>query len=181
MNENEKLYLFPILLLLAFPAIGQALRSAKADNYYNEYQFAYSSRAYEKVLKSEPGNAVAIARLVQCYVRLGNTGKARHWLDKAVDLPVTDVRYYRELAAVLAMNGRYAEAGRLFEKAAEANDQESLKWQQAYKDLSIFYEDSLLYEINIVYFNASSSDFSPALLDHASFKKEVSCIILIQT
>ncbi|MCC9135786.1 OmpA family protein [Pontibacter silvestris] len=162
----KKRYLLPALLLMAYSVVGQAPKYKKADKYFKAYQFAEAAQAYEKALKSEPDNAIVMAKLVQCYVKLENTERAEFWLNKAMDAPLTDASYYRELAALLAVNGRYTEAGLLYEKAVTANDEESVKWLQAYKNLNTFYEDSLLYKVNKVSFNSGFSDFSPAFYDN---------------
>ena len=159
----KKRYFLPVLLLSATTAFGQASKTAKADRYYQAYDFAAAAKAYEKVVKAEPGNTAAVVKLVQCYARLENTAKAKYWLDKAVEMPATDAKNYRELAALLATDARYEDAAKVYEKAVAAGDKESIKWQQAYQNINAFYEDSLLYEVKKAPFNSAFSDFSPAM------------------
>ncbi|GAB3204625.1 outer membrane protein OmpA-like peptidoglycan-associated protein [Pontibacter aydingkolensis] len=158
----KKRYLLPVLLFAATSAFGQAVKSVKADKYYEAYQFAAAVKAYEKALILEPGNAALLAKVVQCYIKLGNAERAKYWLDKAAEATASDAQGYRELAAVLATDARYAAATQLYDKAAATNDQESIKWQKAYKNLGTFYEDSALYNVKKVSFNSGFSDFSPA-------------------
>ncbi|MFC6997200.1 OmpA family protein [Rufibacter roseus] len=158
----KKRYVLPLLLLLAGSAVGQTNQTAKADKYYETYDFPAAASAYEKILKSQPNNTTVIIKLVQSYARLGNTAQVNYWLNKALEAPITDNKQYKELAALLAMNNRHAEAEQLYQKAVAQNDEESIKWQQAYQNIHSFYEDSLLYEVSKVPFNSAYSDFSPA-------------------
>lgn len=158
----KKRYLLPVLLLAANSVLGQSSKTAKADKYFNAYQFEAAANAYEKALKKEPANAEAMLKLIQSYLKLEDTEKANYWLNKAAEANLSTGKQYREAAALLATKARYQEALKLYGKAVAANDAESIKWQKAYQNLNAFYEDSLLYTINRAMFNSSFSDFSPA-------------------
>ena len=158
----KKRYLIPALLLAANCALGQSGKTAKADQYFDTYQYEAAAKAYEKVVAKEPENAAAILNLVKSYIKLDDAEKANNWLDKLATTELSTGARYREAAALLATRARYQEATKLYSKAVAANDTESIKWLQAYQNLPAFYEDSLLYTINRATFNSSYSDFSPA-------------------
>ena len=92
---------------------------ARADKQYNLYLYNLARYSYEQVLKKEPKNAYAQARIGDCYFQLNRPSESLSWYEKAVKQsdakPDMQLRY----ANALMFTGDYTAAKKWFRSYAD--------------------------------------------------------------
>jgi hypothetical protein len=63
----KKIAVILVVSLCALPAIAQSSLHRKAEKCYNKFEFASAAYLYEKIVRKNPTDHNALARLEQCY------------------------------------------------------------------------------------------------------------------
>lgn len=87
--------------------------------------FESAAKAYEKILKKDPKNAVAQFNLGRSYNKLNKDKEAEKALREAVKLSPEDSEYQTELGAILIKLAQYEDAVRVLKKALELDENNS--------------------------------------------------------
>ncbi|MFD2965421.1 MULTISPECIES: OmpA family protein [Olivibacter] len=119
----KKLYIYPYLLVLILLGSGvqaqeQPTLRDRANQLYNEYQFAKAAQLYERLVDSKKPRQSDLENLADCYRKMNNYGMAENWyvrvLEDSTSNPINKLRY----AEVLKANAKYAEAKKVFQEYA---------------------------------------------------------------
>ncbi|MEH6307379.1 OmpA family protein [Olivibacter sp. CPCC 100613] len=123
----KKLYIYPYLLVLILLGSGvqaqeQPTLRDRANQLYNEYQYAKAAQLYERLVDSKKPRQNDLQNLADCYRKMGNYELAENWyvrvLEDSTSNPVNKLRY----AEVLKANAKYAEAKKAFQEYAGKAD-----------------------------------------------------------
>jgi tetratricopeptide (TPR) repeat protein len=133
--------LFPVFVLLAFPAGTKAAQDAEqptdqavvARKYEQAGDKLKAAETYEQIVKGDPGKSIVLARrIATIYAESGQTNKAIEWA-KEVMKTSPDPQAY--LAGIHAMLGNYPEAIRIVDeeivREKDARRGIMLRWQLA--------------------------------------------------
>ncbi|MFC6099974.1 OmpA family protein [Olivibacter domesticus] len=128
----KNLYIYPYLIVLLLLGIGvqaqeQPSLRDRANQFYNEYQYAKAAPLFESLVDSKRPRATDLERLADCYRKMNNYSVAENWyvrvLEDSTSNPINFLRY----AEVLKANGKYKEAKGAFEQyATKGGDSEEI-------------------------------------------------------
>ena len=91
----------------------------------SEKAFESAAKAYEKILKKDPKDAVAQFNLGRSFNKLNKDKEAEKALREAVKLSPEDSEYQTELGAILIKLAQYEDAVRVLKKAIELDENNS--------------------------------------------------------
>lgn len=153
-----------VILLLITNFVFSQLALEKANTHYARMEYKDAADLYEKVLKKNAQESLAIHHLANCYFKLNNMPQAEKWYAKAVQLPDAKPEEYLNYAEVLEENKNYDEAKKWFEKysAVTGQDKRGKRYTESLSHLSEYYADSANYKVTLVKeLSSGGSDFSP--------------------
>ena len=142
------------LVLSINNAVAQTGAQKCADKLYSQKLYQEASVKYAHVVKKDPNNKDAAARLGDCYRRLGMYTQAEEAYAKAAALGELSAQDNLGYATVLAANDKLAEAKKYYAKysplAGDGFDSNEL------------YADSTRWKVRLAAGNAWGSDMAPA-------------------
>ncbi len=165
MSASLRTGLIAVLFHTCFALIAQvnvADELQRGDKQYDLYAYTIATQTFESVLKTDPNNAYAMARIGDCQMQLNRVDDAVAWYAKAVAQPGVEPDVYARYGKALMQKGDYATAQSWFEKwktTDAANAQRYLE-MCAYATQTISMEP--LYQVKSEGINSPSADFSPS-------------------
>jgi outer membrane protein OmpA-like peptidoglycan-associated protein len=136
----------------------------KADKLYNDLAYFQAIPLYETYLQKHDTDALAMARLGDCYRLTSRFDKAEYWYGKAVDKGVKEPKYKLFLAQMLQAAGKYEEAAHWYDmyKNQVPEDRRSANEMAACRDYTRFLMSQDRYTVKDLPFNSGGYDFSSA-------------------
>lgn len=165
MNHKSFLILISTILLFAFTASAQDVKTKKADRYFELFQFDKAIEQYERIIKKEPDNYHALVRLGDSYRLLGRPADAEFWYGSAAKHAQADPTVVLNYAQALRSNGKYSEAKSVYQRytSLAPNDPRGPELAKSMDEINKLKADSLRYNvINLRDANTPGSEFSPA-------------------
>lgn len=155
--------LFAAVALSAQSSVSDDL--ARADKQYNIYLYNLARYSYEQVLKKDPKNAYAQARVADCYYQLNRPSDALGWYEKAAKntsaKPDVQLRY----AKALMLTGDYTAAKKMFRLYSEGGDQVVAEHYAAMCDYAAAAsKKESNYTVKNEPLNSEAADYSPAFM-----------------
>lgn len=157
------------MLLAQFRIIAQ---ETIAETKYDHYSYQDAIKEYQKILKKDKNNGLALFSLANAYRLNGKSAEAELYFSKAVSFyPEPECKLY--YAQTLLTNKKYLKAKQWFESYSKAVQSE----QDIHlaKNMMVFCQElndygvtDLLYEIKEVNFNSEAFDYSPAFYTDSS-------------
>ncbi|MDX2133225.1 MAG: carboxypeptidase regulatory-like domain-containing protein [Saprospiraceae bacterium] len=134
----------------------------RGDKQYDLYAYTIATQTYESVLKTDPNNAYAMARIGDCHMQLNRVDDAVSWYAKSVAQPGVEPDVYARYGKALMQKGDYTTAQTWFEKwkATDAANAQRYLEMCAYAMQTISMEP--LYQVKSEAINSPSADFGPA-------------------
>ncbi len=156
-----------MLLGSCYFTFGQAKLKA-ANKEYEQLSYATAIKLYEEVLTEPKLEAAAkkeaLTKLAYSYRRVQDTKNAeRAYADLLKEFPEVESVNYMYYAQALASNSKYKEAQKYYSIYGEKQmaDMRSKRFAVSYMDMSRFYRDSAMYQVEYLPINSPQSDFSP--------------------
>ncbi len=165
---------FVYLMLFHITVNGQIINPVKslikkADKYFERDAYGIAAELYLEALQKEDDNNSIKLQLAECYRLLNQPEDAEYMYRQFMDYesfvenqdPV--VKYH--FGVVLEQNGKYSEAREWFEQYKEDKPDDSRvdNKLESIENIAIHFQDSSKYEVEILRFNSSKSDFAPRL------------------
>ncbi|MBK6931113.1 MAG: PD40 domain-containing protein [Saprospirales bacterium] len=94
---------------------------SRADKQFDLYAYNLALRTYEQVIKEQPNNAHALARIGDCHFQLNRPQEALSWYDQAVLRPEASPETMLNYGKALMHTGDYIGAKKWFVMYAEGN------------------------------------------------------------
>lgn len=94
----------------------------KADRQFALYAYNLATQTYQQVLKEDPRNAHALARIGDCYFQLNNPEKSLEWYQKAIRQYNTEADVHLRYGKALMQTGDYDGAKDEFMAYAETDE-----------------------------------------------------------
>jgi hypothetical protein len=136
----------------------------RANKQYDLYAYNLAMRSYEQVLKKDPYNGHALARIADCYFQLNKPEEALPWYDKAVYQSVSSSDVLFRYGKALMYTGDYVGAKKWFTLYA-ADDEKKGKHYADMCDYALRTNTKdPLYAVKDEALSTASSDFGPAFL-----------------
>lgn len=156
-----------VLLCTATNAFAQNLVQEdlrRADKQFDLYAYNLAIRTYESVLKSEPNNAHALARIADCYYQLNRPEESLTYYDRAVSQPNADLEVMLAYGKALMQTGDYIGAKKWFRYYGEG----SPVIGKHYADMCDFAitasKKEGIFKVKNEPLNTNSDDYAPAFL-----------------
>ncbi|MHC2993921.1 MAG: tetratricopeptide repeat protein [Candidatus Atribacteria bacterium] len=93
----------------------------RAEDYFKKGDFNQAVREFKAVLKKWPNDSRSYNKLGVCYASLKNFGKAKLYLEKALELDVKYSEPYNNLGNICLEEKEYEKSIELYKKALELN------------------------------------------------------------
>jgi outer membrane protein OmpA-like peptidoglycan-associated protein/tetratricopeptide (TPR) repeat protein len=140
-----------------------ALKEKIGDKYFRNLGFMQAIATYEDILKEDSTNTRVLPNLATSYRKIYDTDNAERVYAKLVTLEPSNEVYVLAYAQLLAINKKYPESAKQYERYSFLNpmDQRSAAFASAYEDEIILTKESKV-NVSIANFNSGQSDFSPA-------------------
>ena len=94
----------------------------KADRQFALYAYNLAMQTYQQVLKEDPRNAHALARIGDCYFQLNTPAKSLEWYQKAIRQYNMEADVHLRYGKALMQTGDYSGAKDQFNAYAEADE-----------------------------------------------------------
>jgi len=119
----KNLYIYSFLMMLLLLGFGvqaqeQPTLRDRANQLYNEYQYAKAIPLYEKLVDSKKPRLGDLERLADSYRKMNNYGMAENWYIRVLEDSTANAVNLKRYAEVLKANGKYADAKQQFETYA---------------------------------------------------------------
>ncbi|MEZ4940483.1 MAG: hypothetical protein R3D58_06430 [Saprospiraceae bacterium] len=135
---------------------------SRADKQFDLYAYNLALRTYEQVLKEQPNNAHALARIGDCYFQLNKPEESLSWYDRAVVLGNAAPETLLNYGKALMQTGDYIGAKKWFILYSERNRDVGMHYAQMCDfALQTAGAESLFLVLNEP-LNTASSDYGPA-------------------
>lgn len=160
--------LLPTLAFFLFSTVNLTAQNdlRKANKQYELGAYNLATRSYLNILKKEPQNGEALAKLADSYRYLNNMDEAANWYRKAIRISGIDPIHIFEFANVLKAKGDYKRAQEWFQIYAEGRPlvgkqfSESCDFAESIKDVPS------QYQISNEFANSPESDFGPSFYNN---------------
>lgn len=163
-----KYYLQCLLLIVLTPCLQAQQRHllSKGEKAFLSLKYADAIYYYEQALKKDTANFHAIANLAESYYKTQQYGPSLSWYERIAGRDTTaagipTLRY----AQLLAMHGRYPEAGAAYRQwlSKGKHDAQVKDMAALYESgLNALYKDSASIKISLLNISSGYADFSPA-------------------
>jgi outer membrane protein OmpA-like peptidoglycan-associated protein/tetratricopeptide (TPR) repeat protein len=140
------------------------LKERIGDKYFTNMSYMQAIATYEDILKEDSTKTSVLPKLALSYKKISDTYNAERFYEKVVKLDSANAVNIWEYAQLLAINKKYAEASKQYERYARINpaDKRGENFWQAYRDESFLVNNESKVSVTLVNFNSGQSDFSPA-------------------
>lgn len=136
----------------------------KADRQFALYAYNLSMQTYQQVLKDDPNNAHALARIGDCYYQLNNPEKALEWYQRAIRqvnmAPDVHLRYGK----ALMQTSNYEDARDQFLAYAEKDETVGNHYARACDYAIQNVKKESAWQVKNEALNTEFADFSPAFI-----------------
>lgn len=164
-----QLYRYLFLLLLTLFTLGGsaqnvlALKEKIANKYYNNMSYMQAIAAYEDIVEEDSGNQRVLPNLAYSYRKISDMTNAERIFAILVQTDSNNAAYTLEYAQLLAINKKYPESAKQYERYAKLNpsDKRSKAFSEAYQDETVLINKQTKVNVALVNFNSGQSDFSP--------------------
>ena len=142
--------------------------TAKADLFFDTYQYVNAIAEYKKLAEGKHANAYIYLQLADCYYNVFNNLEASKWYAKAIATSKVDAEVYYKYAQTLKIQGNYIEADKQMElfcqmKPSDSRAIQHIKNPNYIKGLE---NKTKLFDVeNPIFFNEGISDFGAVLTD----------------
>lgn len=152
------------MLLLCLSGFAQTLKMRLALKEYERMRYHDAITLFEEVLKKNPSNNEALAKLADCYLKIHDQDKILKLNERLTDCEKPSPVFVWNYAQALAANKEYEEAINWYKKYSRLvpDDTSAAHFVEAYSNYSSFYKDSAHFKVKYVPALGSwQSDFSP--------------------
>ncbi len=147
MKKSNHKYIYSLLLVIGCSAIGFTQKPTRLSEKEINVQKIYIEANKEKllgndedaiilfseVIRKQPTNDAAAYELAKLYLKTGDKSKALNYAQKAVNISPANVWYSTYFAEILAENGEYDQAAKLYESlVTQYPDQYDFYFEWAY-------------------------------------------------
>ena len=159
-----------LLFLLLWTAVRPSAQNPvqenllRADKQFDLYAYNLAIRTYESVLKAEPNNAHALARIADCYFQLNRPEESLPYYDRAVSQPQADPEILLRFGKALMQTGDYIGAKKWFRFYGEGNPVAGRNYSDMCDYAMAIAKKEPAYKVKNEMLNTSSDDYAPALL-----------------
>ncbi|MEY3248000.1 MAG: hypothetical protein RL742_43, partial [Bacteroidota bacterium] len=136
----------------------------RADKQFDLYAYNLAIRTYESVLKVEPNNAHALARIADCYFQLNRPEESLAYYDRAVSQPQADPEILLRFGKALMQTGDYIGAKKWFQFYGEGNPVSGRNYSDMCDYAMATARKEPAYKVKNEMLNTGSDDYAPALL-----------------
>ncbi len=152
------------ILMSVEVAFAQSNILNKANDYFQQAEYAKSIEFYKKILKKNDTDKVALEQIAHAYRLMGEFAEAGHWYQKAMIFNSNNPLLKFHYAQTLMTNGKYAEAERYFEEYAQKvpYDSRGKKFAESCRNIKSFEQDSYMYQLQKLKLNSSHTDLFPS-------------------
>lgn len=154
-------WLFATTTLSAQTTVQENL--SRADKQYDLYAYNLALRTYEQVVKEQPNNARALARMGDCHFQLNRPAEALSWYERALMLNDVPAETMLNHGKALMQTSDYIGAKKWFLAYAESNAAVGQHYAQMCDfALQAAHKDGLFQALNEP-LNTNGTDFGPAI------------------
>ncbi|MEZ4894965.1 MAG: tetratricopeptide repeat protein [Saprospiraceae bacterium] len=136
----------------------------RADRQYDLYAYNLAMQTYQQVLKSDPGNAHALARVGDCYFQLNEPEKSIEWYKKAVNQFGTEEDLNFRYAMALLQVKDYLGAREQFLNYSLKNDAVGSHYAAYCEYASLNIKKETVWQVKNEALNTAYADFCPSFL-----------------
>ncbi len=135
----------------------------KAERMYLQQGYRNAINLYRLALERDPGNRIAMARVADCYYRMGQFEEANRWYKNLLSRDQPSSTEYYQLGQVLSALERYDSARTAYEQALALDTANSRAGNKIafIKVMSDYYKDPASYAMMRQWYNSPEADFSP--------------------
>ncbi len=154
-----------LLLSLTVSTFAQTSEDlSRADKQFDLYAYNLALRTYEQVLKNEPRNGHALARIGDCYFQLNRPDESLEWYEKAAQQNDAKADVLRRYAVALMHTGDYVGAKKWFRLYGEGNPKVGLYFADMCEYAIQASKREPLYNVKNEPISSDASDYSAAFL-----------------
>lgn len=152
------------ILMSVEVAFAQSNILNKANDYFQQAEYAKSIEFYKKILKKNDTDKVALEQIAHAYRLMGQFAEAGHWYQKAMVFNSNNPLLKFHYAQTLMTNGKYAEAEKYFEEYAQKvpYDSRGKKFAESCRNIKSFEQDSYMYQLQKLKLNSSREELFPS-------------------
>ncbi len=153
------LLLLGIFLLVNANTNAQGLLLKSANKSFYRYHYVRAMEMYEQIIAKDSLHYEALTKLSICYDKLQDTKNEERILKRLYSVNALTPELTLKYASVLAENGDYATAQKVY---AKLSDPKSKAFATAYQNMTPLFKDSIKYTIyDLKELNSPLADFSP--------------------
>lgn len=134
----------------------------RADKQFDLYAYNLALRTYQEVLKKEPANARALARVADCNFQLNKPEESLEFYDKAARARNPDPEVLLRYGIALMQTGDYAGAKKQFRFYAESNERDGAHYLKMCDYAINASKNEGNYHARNEPLNTEAADYSPA-------------------
>lgn len=163
-KNSHTLLMIACLLIGVEVAFAQSNTLSKANDFFEQAQYEKSIELYQKNLKKNESDKVALEQIAHAYRLMNRFEEAEHWYQKAMifnsNKPLLKFHY----AQTLMTNGKYLEAAQYFEEYAQKvpYDSRGKRFAESCRNMNTRQQDTYMYQLHKVAFNSTASELSPS-------------------
>lgn len=156
-----RLFLFILILGVAFGTSAQSGKLKKANNYFEKLSYAYAADLYQDLLGSEVDSPELKGKLAYCYLKMNIPNKAVEYYAQMIESSDVVTEDFYNYAYALKQTGNYSESDKWMDKFSEAEINDSrAKLYLANKDYrKTIQQTTPFFEIKQLDINTAVSDF----------------------
>lgn len=161
----KKIYI-TLGLLVALSGYAQNKHTAKADKYFESYQYALAIKEYEGLIKSKKADSYVYNQLANSYFLIGNSDKAAQYYNRATESEQDAETYFR-YAQVLRMQGKYQEAEKQMQTFAQMapNDNRAVAFRSNPNYMRALQSKDKIFNIKETNLKSATNEFGAVLTD----------------
>lgn len=154
------------LFILAFTFLvtlvsAQGTAMKRANKYYDRFAYSRAASIYEKVAAKSGTEEQTMRRLGDCYVKIGQWGKAEQWYAKIINGTNVDAELCYNYAQALRGNGKYAESLVWMEKFSvmQSADSRGKEYATSKNFIEAIEKEKPYFDIRNLDINSNEADF----------------------
>ena len=162
----KNIYITLSLLLFLTTSFAQDKNTAKADKFFDTYQYVSAIEEYLKIAESSNANEYVFKQLGDSYYAIFNTAEASKWYAKAVETKKSAPETYYRYAQTLKGIGNYKEANKQMDVFASLlpNDARAKEHKSNPNYVPTLVDKTKMFEIESTTINSKGqSDFGAVL------------------
>ncbi len=162
------LLIITCLLMSAEVAFAQSNTLKKANDFFEQAEYSKSIELYEKVLKKNESDKIALEQMAHAYRLMNRLEEAEQWYQKAMIFNSNNPLLKFHYAQTLMTNGKYLEAAQYFEEYAQKvpYDSRGKRFAESCRNMSNQQQDAYMYQLQKIAFNSPASDLNPSFYNN---------------